>query len=251
MGLPADGRPAAGAAAAGCGCGGRWAAQPARHVLRRDGRRRGERRDGRARFLINSAIYRALRRAYGGQAKYEPQDYIGYSDHRPDITLLLDGALKAFDVKIFDPIGSRLEKLDPRGAFVAFGNTAERADDVVLGRPGRGAPGDGAFDRRTGAGYVAAKKGDYARALDKGVECAPLLVETFGGFGAGLVDALEKAAAWRQNKLTSSEFDETTWAARKWLPFVVQQISVATQLAMAQEIAEALGLSVAADPRAT
>ena len=39
--------------------------------------------------------------------------------------------------------------------------------------------------------------------------------------------------------------------AQKWLPFVVQQISVATQLAMAQEIAEALGLSVAADPRAT
>ena len=134
---------------------------------------------------------------------------------------------------------------------MAFGNTAERADDVVLGRPGRGAPGDGAFDRRTGAGYVAAKKGDYARALDKGVECAPLLVETFGGFGAGLVDALEKAAAWRQNKLTSSEFDETTWAARKWLPFVLQQISVAVQLAMAQEIAEALGLPVAADPRAT
>ena len=45
--------------------------------------------------------------------------------------------------------------------------------------------------------------------------------------------------------------DETTWAARKWLPFVLQQISVAVQLAMAQEIAEALGLSVAADPRAT
>ena len=41
------------------------------------------------------------------------------------------------------------------------------------------------------------------------------------------------------------------WAARKWLPFVLQQISVAVQLAMAQEIAEALGLSVAADPRAT
>ena len=37
----------------------------------------------------------------------------------------------------------------------------------------------------------------------------------------------------------------------KWLPFVIQQISVATELAMAQEIAEALGLSVAADPRAT
>ena len=93
--------------------------------------------------------------------------------------------------------------------------------------------------------------GDYARAIENGVECVPLLVETFGGFGPELVKVFERAAEWRQNKLTSSEYDETTWAARKWLPFVLQQISDAVQLAMAQEIAEALGLSVAADPRAT
>ena len=82
--------------------------------------------------------------------------------------------------------------------------------------------------------------------------CVPLIVETFAGFGPSveLVKVFERAAEWRQNKLTSSEYDETTWAARKWLPFVLQQISVAVQLAMAQEIAEALGLSVA-DPRAT
>ena len=54
---------------------------------------------------------------------------------------------------------------------------------------------------------------------------------------------------WRQNKLTSSEYDETTWSARTWLSWVSQRLSVATQLAAAQEVAEALGLSVAADPR--
>ena len=58
-----------------------------------------------------------------------------------------------------------------------------------------------------------------------------------------------RAADWRQNKLTSSEYDETTWSARTWLSFVSQRLSVATQLAAAQEVAEALGLSVAADPR--
>ena len=42
---------------------------------------------------------------------------------------------------------------------------------------------------------------------------------------------------------------ETTWSARTWLSFVSQRLSVATQLAAAQEVAEALGLSVAADPR--
>ena len=56
---------------------------------------------------------------------------------------------------------------------------------------------------------------------------------------------------WRKNKLTASEeHDETTWSARTWMAFVTQRLSVAAQLSMAQEAAEALGLSVAADPRA-
>ena len=46
------------------------------------------------------------------------------------------------------------------------------------------------------------------------------------------------------------EYDETTWSARTWMTFVAQRISVAMQLSLAQEVAEALGLSVAADPRA-
>ena len=61
---------------------------------------------------------------------------------------------------------------------------------------------------------------------------------------------LREASDWRANKLTSSEYDETTWSARTWMTFVAQRISVAVQLSSAQEVAEALGLSVAADPRA-
>ena len=110
--------------------------------------------------------------------------------------------------------------------------------------------GDGAYNRRTGAGYVSHKDGDYARAQAEGVECVPLLVETFGGLSPALTSVLREAADWRSNKLTSSEYDETTWSARTWLTFVAQRISVAVQLSMAQEAAEALGLSVAADPRA-
>ena len=81
------------------------------------------------------------------------------------------------------------------------------------------------------------------------VTVVPLLVETFGGCAPPLMSALQRAADWRQNKLTLSEYDETTWSARTWLSFVSQRLSVATQLAAAQEVAEALGLSVAADPR--
>ena len=201
--------------------------------------------------MVSVAIYDALRRVYGGQAKREPDNYFGYSDHRPDLTLCIEGSLVAFDLKVFDPITSTPDDAGERGAYLAFGNTAERAEEVVLGRRGRGVEGDGAFSRATGAGYVAAKCGDYARALASGVTCVPLLLETFGGFSPEVVTLLREAAEWRKNKLASSEYDETTWAARSgtWTSFVSQRISVAAQLAMAQEAAEALGLSVAADPR--
>ena len=89
-----------------------------------------------------------------------------------------------------------------------------------------------------------------ARAQAAGVTCVPLLVETFGGLSPALMHELRAAAEWRSNKLTSSEYDETTWSARTWLTFVAQRLSVAVQLSVAQEAAEALGLSVAADPRA-
>ena len=60
---------------------------------------------------------------------------------------------------------------------------------------------------------------------------------------------LRQADDWRQGRLVSSEYDETTWAARNYMAFAAQRISVAVHIAAAQEIAEALGLSVAADPR--
>ena len=50
-------------------------------------------------------------------------------------------------------------------------------------------------------------------------------------------------------KLSKGEYDETTWAARTWLGFVGQRLSVAAQLAMAEEIAQALGLAAVGDPR--
>ena len=49
--------------------------------------------------------------------------------------------------------------------------------------------------------------------------------------------------------ITRGQSDETTWAARNFTTFAAQRISVAAQISLAQEIAEALGLSVAADPR--
>ena len=78
---------------------------------------------------------------YGGQLRREPDNYHGYSDHRPDLALLVEGTLKVFDLKVFDPISSVSGQTGLRGAYVGFGNTAEAAADaVVVGRRRRGVP---------------------------------------------------------------------------------------------------------------
>ena len=78
---------------------------------------------------------------------------------------------------------------------------------------------------------------------------ALLLIETFGGFGPELRDWLQRLTEERQNKLNKREYDDTTWAARTWRAFAVQQLSVAVHRSVSLEIAHALGLSGAADDR--
>ena len=199
-------------------------------------------------YLILNAIADAMRRAYGALAKKEPMNYHDYSDTRPDLTLLKD-ALRAFDLKVLCPVGALAGDVAQRGAFVAMGNTAEEAAELVRGRRQRGEPSDGAFKRTSGAGYVAPKDGAYKRAQACGVEVWELLVETFGGLGTHLVRLLQEAAEHRNNQLTAAEYDETTWAARTWLTFVHHRLSVAVHKAVAREVSDALGLSAAVDPR--
>ena len=68
------------------------------------------------------------------------------------------------------------------------------------------------------------------------------------GHGASAAVALIKGMAEsRGNKLTHAEYEaEATWSTRKYMPFVMQRISVATQLAAASEIRQALGVGLAA-----
>ena len=76
-----------------------------------------------------------------------------------------------------------------------------------------------------------------------------MLACRFGGFGARLVKLLQTAAEHRDNVLTAAGYDETTWAARTWLSFAHQRLSVAVHKAVAREVSDALGLSAAVDPR--
>jgi hypothetical protein len=179
-----------------------------------------------------------------------------YSDHRPDVAALFaapDFKTLLADLKLFDPIGSDGAP-DLRGAMVGFGNTLPLAQRLVYGLAERGTPSGGPFKPRTGGGHVAYVKGDYATsARREGNGCQPLavLIETFGGFSPELVWLFERLAQERMNRLTHLEYDQTTWAARSWTAFSAQKLSVAVHLAMATEVAVALGLPVAGDHRAT
>ena len=53
----------------------------------------------------------------------------------------------------------------------------------------------------------------------------------------------------RQNRLNKAEYELTTCAARTWLSFSTQKMSVALHRAAALEIAHAIGLSTGADER--
>ena len=157
----------------------------------------------------------------------EPRGHKGYSDHRPD--LLAEGRGKggvalAGDLKVYDDLGSSGVP-GMRGGIVGFGNTQPAARALV--------------------------NKDYKRAIGvHGVDVRCLLTSTLGGFGPELCEFLHELAAARNNKLSSAEYDATTWSARTWLTFSCHKLSVALHRGAAWEIAHALDLSVVVDGRA-
>ena len=79
-----------------------------------------------------------------------------------------------------------------------------------MGLEGRGTPDSGKWDALSGTGYVPTKDGDYKQARDAGLTVAPLLFETFGGFGPEVMELLKLASRHVRNKLSSAQYDETT-----------------------------------------
>ena len=193
------------------------------------------------------AIHKVVKSVWGGSVRREPPDYHGYSDTRPDLAATGAGrgnGLWLGDLKLFGSIGS--DGMPPiRGSMVAFGNTLPHAQEQTHGLHERGAPADGAWRPRAGAGYVKASTGQYTRAIANGCTVYTLLFETLGGFSPDVCQLLKELAEVRDNRLSKAEYDDTTWAARSWMSWAAQQLSVAVQLAAAEEMAHALGIATA------
>ena len=83
---------------------------------------------------------------------------------------------------------------------------------------------------------MAEKAGDYAGALALEHRVWVLLFETFGGFSPDVVKWLPYTAHAVHNKLSRTQYDETTWGARTWMSFQAQRLSVYLHKAVAFEL---------------
>ena len=139
-----------------------------------------------------------------------------------------------------------------RGAFIGLGNTKPGTSADVFGLEQRGAVGDGDFRPSDGGGYVAYKKADYAHALSRSdTDVQMYLFETFGGWCNAVKRLFYQMKDKVRNKLSKRQHeDEASWSTRSWLSLQAQRMSVALQLAAAEEIATELRLAAASEDAA-
>ena len=102
-----------------------------------------------------------------------------------------------------------------------------------------------------GGGYVAYKKADYAHALSRSdTDVQMYLFETFGGWCNAVKRLFYQMKDKVRNKLSKRQHeDEASWSTRSWLSLQAQRMSVALQLAAANEIATDRAQSQAGSPR--
>ena len=126
--------------------------------------------------------------------------------------------------------------------LVAQGNTAEKAIACVLGHPGRGQPGE-PWDRVNGTGYVAARDGDYADAID--VKRFPVRLFMSESYGT-VSKASAKYIGWLYRDARKQRLPDTTvYGSHRASPrsFFVHHL---TAISHAIVVAEALSIIAAA-----
>ena len=106
------------------------------------------------------------------------------------------------------------------GHIIAFGGTLEDQTAVTLGLKQKGSPDapfqtHRPFDRATGAGYVAARDGDYRDAIAKKHPTHLLLVETTGALSPSLASLAWRLAAQSREK---GAIDHTAYGLERRSP---------------------------------
>ena len=111
--------------------------------------------------------------------------------------------------------------------------TEERLRWENLGVAQRGTADDGAFQRTTGDGYVAAHDGMYADALAKGLPVLLGVMETSGAVGtvlAGVIRLLARTAATK-GATDSTSYGRGRASTRSFYAHHIAEMSTAVQVA--------------------
>ena len=189
----------------------------------------------------------------------EPRDHLGYSnDYRPDVSVAGAGRSRSRligDVKFKDSLSSNPEDVGQRGAFVGLGNTEPGTSADVFGLEQRGAVGDGDTSGRATAAAMwrtrrrTTRTPSRARTPTCRCTCSkPLAGGATRSSGCCLFYQMKDKV---RNKLSKRQHeDEASWSTRSWLSLQAQRMSVALQLAAAEEIATELRLAAASEDAA-
>ena len=106
------------------------------------------------------------------------------------------------------------------------GNTEERLKYKVKGTRRRGLAAMGAFNHRTGAGFIKAKRGDYWDAIEKRKGRVHLLVhESLGGMSPMTARRLRRLARLAKERGTDGTDYTRSYTARGFVPYYAQLIS--------------------------
>lgn len=173
-----------------------------------------------------------FRAVFGHAVRMEDRYHSGYSPTvRPDLTHLKgapDGTHHSlYELKVTSPLALSEGGTGTLGGRVGFGNTAEEQYEIILGTPPNAA--DGSPGRR----------GVYDDALRGGHRVCPLVLETFGGFHPDAARLVETLARKHGARLGADELS-APWNARSFRTLHLQRISVALQLAAAEEILDTI-----------
>ena len=117
---------------------------------------------------------------------------------------------------------------------MGFGNTAEEQYEIILGTP--------ATDSSPG------RLGVYDDALRGGHKVHPIVLEVLGGFHPDAARLVDRLAREHGARLGADELS-APWNARSFRSLHLQRISVALQLAAAEEILDTILLDRAAAVR--
>ena len=118
------------------------------------------------------------------------------------------------------------------GGVVAFANTADDQYDKILGKPATASS--------------PAVPGDYQHPLRLGHTVTPLVLEVFGAIHPDALKALEGLSRKHGARLGKDELS-APWCARSFRAIHLQRLSIAMQIAAAEEILDTTLLDGAAE----